>query len=235
MVYLIYGEQYPLVAKRVKKLINSILTEGIDDFNFFRMNAKEITVQDIAYECSLLPFGDKKVVRVDNPYFLSTSKERNAIEKDQDYKELEKYIENPNDMCDLIFVLESKNVNKKNAIYKLIEKKGEVIYQEGLSLDTLKQTGRIFFSKKGSNISQEALDLMISRTGDDVSLFIQEAEKLVLYSDDITVQDIEMMVPVPLEQNAFNICEFLITNQTNKAIKTYRDLLVLKEIGRAYV
>ena len=229
MIYLVYGEQFPLVSKRVKKMITSILPDGIDEFNYVRFNAKEVSVQDIAYECSLIPFGDRKVVRVDNPYFLGSIKERVSIEKDQEYKELVKYIENPNEMVDVIFVLESKTLNKKNEIYKLIEKHGKVIFEEGLSIDTLSQTGRIYFQRKGVEISEEALKLLLERTGDNVSLFIQEADKLSLYKKTIGVDEVHEMVPIPLEQNAFIICDSLITNQINKAIKTYRDLLILKE------
>ena len=229
MIYLVYGEQFPLVSKRVKKLITSILPDGIDEFNYVRFNAKEETVQEIPYECSLLPFGDRKVIRVDNPYFLGSIKERISIEKDQEYKELVKYIENPNDMVDIIFVLESKSVNQKYEINKLIEKHGKVLFEEGLSLDTLSQTGRIYFQRKGVDISEEALKLLLERTGDNVSQFIQEADKLALYKKTIGVDDVHEMVPIPLEQNAFIICDSLITNQINKAIKTYRDLLILKE------
>ncbi len=229
MIYLVYGEQFPLVSKRVKKLIASILPDGIDEFNYVRFNAKEVTVQEIAYECSLLPFGDRKVIRVDNPYFLGSIKERISIEKDQEYKELVKYIENPNDMVDIIFVLESKSVNKKNEIYKLIENHGKVLFEEGLSLDTLSQTGKIYFQRRGVDIKEEALKLLLERTGDNVSLFIQEADKLALYKKTIGVDEVHEMVPIPLEQNAFIICDSLITNQINKAIKTYRDLLILKE------
>ena len=73
MIYLVYGEQFPLINKRVKKLISSILVNGAEEFNFVRFNAREVNVQDIAYECSLLPFADRKVVRVDNPYFLNNT------------------------------------------------------------------------------------------------------------------------------------------------------------------
>ncbi len=229
MIYLVYGEQFPLVSKRVKKIINSILVDGIDEFNYVRFNAKEMTVQNLVYECSLLPFGDHKVVRVDNPYFLGSIKEKISIEKDQNYSVLENYINQPNEYVDVIFVLESKTVNKKNDIYKLIEKKGKIFFEEGLSLDTLNQTAKIYFQKKGVDISDEAINLLLERTGDNVSLFIQEADKLSLYGKEISVDDVHIMVPVPLEQNAFNICEFLIANQINKAIKVYRDLLVLKE------
>ena len=229
MVYLVYGEQFPLVSKRVKKLINSILKDGIDEFNYIRINAKETLVQDIAYECSLVPFMGNKVIRIDNPYFLDSSKERVSIEKEQDYQELIKYINNPNELVDVIFVLENKNVNKKNEIYKLIEKKGKVIFEEGLSLDTLSQTGRIYFLKKGVDIKEEALNLLLERTGDNVSLFIQEAEKLSLYSKEINVDDVKALVPIPLEQNAFSICDNLISGQTTSALKIYRDMLTLKE------
>ena len=132
-------------------------------------------------------------------------------------------------MVDVIFVLESKSVNKKNEIYKLIEKHGKIIFEEGLSLDTLSQTGKIYFQRKGVNISDEALRLLLERTGDNVSMFIQEADKLALYKKEIDVNEVHEMVPIPLEQNAFVICDALISNQINKAIKTYRDLLVLKE------
>ena len=229
MVYLVYGEQFPLVSKRVKKLINSILKDGIDEFNYIRINAKETLVQDIAYECSLVPFMGNKVIRIDNPYFLDSSKERVSIEKEQDYQELIKYINNPNELVDVIFVLENKNVNKKNEIYKLIEKKGKVIFEEGLSLDTLSQTGRIYFLKKGVDIKEEALNLLLERTGDNVSLFIQEAEKLSLYSKEINVDDVKALVPIPLEQNAFSICDNLISGQTTSALKIYRYMLTLKE------
>ncbi len=229
MIYLVYGDQFPLVSKRVKRLINSILVDGIDDFNYVRFNARETSIQDIAYECSLIPFGDHKVIRIDSPYFLGSIKEKISLEKDQKYSEFVSYMNHPNEFVDVIFVYESKSINKKNEIYKLIEKKGKIYFEEGLSLDTLNQTGKIYFQKKGVNISDDALALLLERTGDDLSKFIQEADKLALYGKEINIDDVFMMVSVPLEQNALTICDSLITNQINKAIKTYRDLITLKE------
>ena len=37
------------------------------------------------------------------------------------------------------------------------------------------------------------------------------------------------MVPIPLEQNAFNICEYLISNKLSDSIKVFRDLDSLVE------
>ena len=85
MIYLVYGDQYPLLSKRVKRMVKSILQDEIDEFSYVRINAKETLVQDIIYECSLLPFLGKKVVRIDDPYFLTSLKEKVSIEKEQDY------------------------------------------------------------------------------------------------------------------------------------------------------
>ena len=140
MVYLVYGDQYPVVNKRVKRLIKSLLNdEEMDDFNYLRLNAREDLVQDIAFECSLVPFCESKVIRVDNPYFLGSIKEKVSIEKNQDYKALEDYLNNQTEGVNLVFVLESKTVNKKNEIYELIEKNGKVIYEEGLSSESLQE------------------------------------------------------------------------------------------------
>ena len=92
MIYLVYGDQYPLLSKRVKRMVKSILGDEIDEFSYVRMSSKEVLVQDIVYECSLLPFLGKKVVRIDEPYYLTSNKERVSIEKDQDYDAFKKFI-----------------------------------------------------------------------------------------------------------------------------------------------
>lgn len=230
MIYLVYGEQYPLVKKRAQRIIKSVLNDEIDDFSYVRMNGKEDLVQDIVYECNLIPLGGKKVVRIDEPYFLTSIKEKVSIDKEQDFKTLSDYILNDNseEVC-LLFVCETGSLNKKSEVYKAIEKNGQIIFEEGLSIDSLRLTGVKYFEKKGSHISSEALELLLERVGDDVSKFILEADKLSLYSKDITPDDVFKMVPLPLEQNAFNICENLINNKISHAIKIYRDLITLKE------
>ena len=231
MIYLVYGDQYPLLSKRVKRMVKSILGDEIDEFSYVRINAKETLVQDIIYECSLLPFMGKKVVRIDDPYFLTSVKEKVSIEKDQDYDSFKKFIlaTSEEDIVDVIVVLETSQVNKKSDLYKAIEKNGKIVFEEGLDINALHQTGIQYFQRKGTIITSEALNLLLERVGDNVSLFIQEADKLCLYSKSITEDDVHKMVAVPLEQNAFNICENLINNKLAEALKVYRDLLTLKE------
>ncbi len=231
MVYLIYGEQYPIILKRTKKIVKSILNDEIDDFSYVKLNAKEVLSQDIVKECSLLPFGGNKVVQIDNPYFLSNEREKVSIDKEQDYSSLVNYILNDQEdnIVTLIFVLERASVNKRSEVYKAIEKKGKIIFEEKLDASNLRLTGKKFFEKKGATITDAALDMLISRVGDDLSLFINETDKLSLYTKNVTEKDVSLLVPLPLEDNAFTIVDSLLNNKISVALKTYRDLISLKE------
>ncbi len=231
MVYLIYGEQYPIILKRTKKLVKSILNDEIDDFSYVKLNAKETLAQDILKECNLLPFGGNKVVQIDNPYFLSNERDKASIDKEQEFDGLVDYILNDKEdnVVTLIFVLEKATVNKRNEIYKAIEKNGKIIFEEKLDASNLRLTGKKFFEKKGATITDGALDMLISRVGDDLSLFINETDKLSLYTKNVTEKDVSLLVPVPLEDNAFTIVDSLLNDKISIALKTYRDLISLKE------
>ena len=72
MIYVIYGEQYPLLKKRMKKLVKSLLDDSIDEMNFARYSLRTDLIQDIVKELDYLALGyDKKVkliVAVEDSY-----------------------------------------------------------------------------------------------------------------------------------------------------------------------
>lgn len=231
MIYLIYGHQLPVIKKALKNLVKQCLNgEEINEFNYIRISSRLELVQDIVFDCMSLPmFCSRKVVVVSEPYYLSTEKEKNSLDKDQDYNKLIGYINNPSEHTDLIFFLESKNVDTKSNIYKAICKSGKVMAQEVLTEQMLKNMGMAIFTKKNVTISQEALEELVNKCGDDVSKFTNEANKLSLYKNDLTLDDVKLLVCDRLEDNAFNIVEALICNKINKALKVYYDLRINKE------
>ena len=89
--------------------------------------------------------------------------------------------------------------------------------------------GMGIFVRKGATITQDALDELVVRCGDDVSKFTSEATKLSLYKNEINIDDVRLMVSARLEDNAFNMCEALIQGKISKALKIYYDLRINKE------
>ena len=231
MIYLIYGHQLPVIKKTLKNLVKQCLNgEEINDFNYLRVSSRLELVQDIVFECMSSPlFCEKKVVVVSEPYYLSLDKEKTSLEKDQDYDKLINYISHPRENTDLIFFLEAKSVDTKSNVYKALSKYGKIMPQEVLTEQMLKNMGMSLFTKRNVSITQEALEELVNKCGDDVAKFTNETNKLCLYKDNLGIDDVKLLVADRLEDNAFNIVEALINNKINNALKIYYDLRINKE------
>ena len=87
MVYLIYGEQYPTIKKKLKLLKKQILGEYVDEFSYVSLSGRTSPVQDIVFEATKPSlFSPSKMIVVTEPYFLTTAREKVDIEKHQDYE-----------------------------------------------------------------------------------------------------------------------------------------------------
>lgn len=230
MVYLIYGEQYPTIKKKLRQLKNKILGEYVDEFSYVSLSCKSTTVQDIVFEANKPSlFSPSKMIVASEPYFLTTAKEKVDIEKHQDYEVLKRYLENPSEECDLVFVLEGSNISTRNEIYKLIAKHGHIEFVEQMNQTQFASVAGQYFVKANVKIDQNALDELVFRCGLDLSKFLMEANKLCLYTNHIKLDDVVSMVSLKPEQNAFAIAENLMKGNYKDALKIYYDLRILKE------
>lgn len=227
MIYLIYGTQVASIKTREGKIVNSILSTK-DDFNYIKIDSTLITVQEIVDECSYIPLGyDKKVVSVSNCYFLNKPKEKNKIEKEQDYKKFIKYLNNPNPSCDLILSIETHSIDTNSEIYKIINSSGKIFkINEPTKEEYSLYITRYFNEKLGVKISKEAVKELAERTGGDLTNFQNNAKKLALYSSNITFDDVCLMVSRPLEENSYLIFNHLMNKRNDLALKVYKDLRV---------
>ena len=218
MNYILFGEQYPMIRKRLNKILKERLEE-VDDFNVTKIDFEESSVDEIIYEASSLPLGyDKKAIVVDNATFLT---------KDADPKQeaaildmLQKSINEIN----IIFILRSEKINKAGEIYNFIESNGQVFEFLNLTKDEWPSYVRKYFQQKNVEITSEAAEELASRVDGDLMRFINEADKLCLYKNLISIADVCTMVAKPLEDNAFEISNALLKGDNNKAISVYRDL-----------
>ncbi len=230
MVYLIYGEQYPTIRKKVNQLKKQLLGDYIDEFSYVSLSCKTTSVQDIVYEATKPSlFSQNKLIVASEPYFLSTSREKNDIEKNQDYDVLKSFLSNPSDCTTLVFIFEGSNINKKSDIYRLIEKNGKIEEVEQLSQSQFASVAGQYFIKANVKVDNNALEELIFRCGVDLSKFLMEANKLCLYSKHITIDDVDALVSLKPEQNAFAIAENLMKGNYKNALKIYYDLRMLKE------
>ena len=234
MNYLIFGTQ----DSEVKRMANKVAKESLpeqDEMNFLRTDAGEMLVQEIVDEANLVPLGyDHKVIIVENCYFLQKPKPSGiSIDKDQDYKEFIKYLKSPNPDCDIIMTVSSGSLDVKGEIYKIIEEAGRI---KEIKEPTVKEWGmyvksyiaKIIEKNPQFRMDSDAVQELADRTAGDIPLLRNSVTKLFLYTEHVRYEDVLLMVARPLEDRSFQIFNFLLSKENNKAIGVYRDLLTAK-------
>ena len=226
MNYILYGELYPMIRKHLNKILKERLGD-VDDFNVTKIDLEESSLDEVAYEASSLPLGyDKKAVVVDNCAFLTKD-----VEKADEDKVLEMLKHSTNDI-DIIFILRSEKIDNKGKIFNFIKENGQVLEFLNISKEEWPLYIRKFFKNKNVEITSEAINELSNRVDGDLTRFINEAEKLCLYKNSITIADVTLMVAKPLEDDAFQMSNALFRGENGVAISIYRDL---KLLGQKFV
>ena len=218
MNYILCGELYPIIRKHLNKILKDRLGEP-DNFNVVKLDFEESPVEEIIYEASSLPLGyEKKAVVVDNASFLTKEADPKVV------SQILELLEKSTNDIDLIFILRNDKINKSSEIFNYVEHNGQVLEVVNISKNEWPIYIRRYFKNKNIEITSEAINELSERVNGDLTLFLNEAEKLCLYKNSITLADVNLMVAKPLENDAFEISNALFRGDNNAAIASYRDL-----------
>lgn len=221
MIYIIYGEQYPMIRNNLAKILKDCLKEP-DDFNTIKIDFDESCIEEVIQEASLLPLGyDKKAVVVDNAAFLTKEG------KEDDKKKLLECIKDTPDEINLIFILRSEKIDKSSPIVQFVQENGRILELLNPKKEEWPVYVRKYFAKRNIEIEAAAVNELITRVDGDLNRFINEADKLCLYKEKITLSDVLLMVAKPLEDDAFQMSNALFRGDNSLALSIYRDLKLL--------
>lgn len=227
MLYIVSGTQSAMVKKRVSKIVQERLPEQ-DEMNFARFDMRNSLIQDVIQECNMMPLGyDHKLIVAEDAEFLRKTTKKARGEDKNDLSAFAKYIKNDNEDCDLILTLIGDDIDEKAEVYKLIKDKGMTIKLQ--DLDKRDWDGYIFryFNESlQTKIDRDAISELAIRVKGDLNVFVNEAEKLALFNDHVTYEDVCNLVNRPLEENAFELFNLLMANKNGQALKLFNDLKV---------
>lgn len=228
MLYLVYGDQSAMIKNRLKKIAKERL-DFIDEVNFVKYDVREHSILEIIDEANQIPLGyDRKMIILENCDFLSTQKGKGKNENYQDgLSELFRYLTKPNESTDLVFALLDSKIDEKNDIVKLIKEKGktyQLISIEKKDWDSY--IYKYFNESLNTKIDRDAISELAIRVQGDLELFTNEAQKLSLYTNRVTYEDVCLLVSKPLEENVFEIFNLLLKRKNGEAVALFRDLRV---------
>lgn len=230
-VYLVQGNERYFIERIRETLFDSTLEEESKDLNFVSFDMEIDTISDALHEASSLPFfGDRKLVFIENPYFLTGQRVTNA--PDHQLEELEAYLKEPAEFTVLVLFAPYEKLDRRKRLTKLVEKEVQMINVAEAKEHDASRYIKESIKEKGYKISDEGFQLFIERTDGKLSSMMHELDKLFLYnieSKNITKKSIDQLVPKSFEQNVFELNTRVLDNQVDASIELYQDLLTQKE------
>lgn len=231
-IYLVHGTENYLIDQAKKAFIN-IVDINNREFNLAIYDLQNSSLDSIIEECeSISFFGDKKVVLIENSYIFTSQKVKGNSILEQNIAVLEKYIQNPNPDTVLVFFVPFEELDNRKKIVKQIKQVATLV-----DVNPLKQQEIILFVQhylKLSNyqMDRNILEFFLKRVNYKLTACMNELEKLFLAADDtkkITKQLIIDLVAPTLEDNIFNLTEYVLKKDTKKVLEIYHDLVLQKE------
>lgn len=205
--------------------------------------AEEQTMNFASYDMDTVPlavalddamaapfFGERRVVCIDNPQFLTGETKKQKVEHDID--SLQKYLESPMPSTVLVFFAPYDKLDARKKVTKQLKKVATMVEINQFSERDVRQFVTDQLKQDGYTMEPAALNDLIQRTDADLTLIMSELPKLELYTlpeKTITQAAISGLVTQTLTQNVFDLVNRVLAKNTAGAVTLYRELLQAKE------
>ena len=208
----------------LKKDILKKIGYDTSDLNYSYFDMKEASYAEVELDLVSLPFfADEKIVILDHLLDLTTAKKRNLT--DEDLKQFENYLENPSESTRLVIFAEGK-LDSKRRLVKLLKRDAQIIEATTPKEQDLKR----YFSGQAQELSLQfvgdSLDQLLLKSGYDFGELQKNLALLQAYKEDgqITLEDIEEVVPKTLQDNIFDLTQMILKRQIDQARNLVKDL-----------
>lgn len=221
-VYLLYGDEDFLVKTYVDKIISAAVPESARDMNFTKFD-KLPKADELSDITDNLPFfSEYKCVLIQNPDPAGLD-----ISETKKYFELLKNISETTVLIaaqrDPEFTLKGLK-EKPKKFFDALEKAGVSCELSRLPQPKLADMTIKKFAGAGFEISYQNACYLASECGGGLTLLQIEIEKLCAFKSqstnkEITIDDIEALVPKRLETNIYNLSKELFAGRTGNAMR----------------
>ena len=218
-VYLLYGEEAYLRRQYCENLRKALVSEG-DTMNYSVYAGKDIHVNEVIDCAGTMPFfAECRVILIENSGWLKNGNDQIVA-----------LIKNLPETTYIIFAEEE--IDKRSKLYKAIIANGYAALCEMQDEATLKKGVLGLLKKEKKQITADALDLLLDKTGTNMENIRREVEKLICYKyyeEGITEADVEALCVVQIQNQIFDMVEAVAQKEQKRALELYYNLLALKE------
>lgn len=215
--YLIYGTNKGLITEETKKIIQSL-----KEADMIKYDMANTLIEDVVEDASTVNlFHPKKVIILEDCYFLGGNKTIEHLEK------MEQYIEHYNSDSYLIFICNAEKIDTRKKINKLLSKHKVI---EANKVDKAFLEKYVMNNLKEDGYKMENLFFFLERVGSNLNNIDNELEKLKMYTlatKKITKEDITKTTTKVLEEEIFSLTDAIILKDTKKSLELLDSFLNL--------
>ncbi|GAA3019069.1 DNA polymerase III subunit delta [Tetragenococcus solitarius] len=229
-IYLVLGTE-EFLQKQVRQAFTDSLQLDVDDLNFAEFDMEEDSLDAILDEAESMPFfGDYRMIFVENPVILTAEKKSNAPEHNID--RFLTYLKEPVDTTILVFFAGYEKLDERKKITKQLKKNAEVIDVAPMDESQVRRFLQQTLDNDKMNMERNAFELFVRLTNANLTKAMRELKKLQLFAAQtkhITKKNVEDLVPKSLEDNVFELTNYVLQGKTTEALQLYEDLHIQGE------
>jgi DNA polymerase III subunit delta len=228
-MYLLYGVESFFIDETLNMIIDHAVEESDLEFNVSTYDLEESYIEEALEDATTLPFfGERKVVVVKQPLFLTAQKAK----MEQNIKALEAYIESPSPFTIFVFIALYEKLDERKKITKLLKKHATVVESQSFTGDRAKEWVQQRIASNGSRMNDDATELLIELVGMNVMILANEVDKLMTFVGEggiVTKEVVQNLVPKSVEQNVFMLVERVLVRDIPQALAIMYELLHKQE------
>lgn len=217
-VYLFFGEEDYMKRMYRDKMKQAVLPDG-DEMNYSCFEGKGTDPVQLREIADTLPFfSDYRLVLVENSgWFKSAS-------------DLADYLPQMPDTTILVFV--EKELDKRNRLYKYVNKNGLAVEMSALTGKEMKTWLALRLKENNRKMREGTAQYFLEQVDNSMINVLNELEKLAAYTEgreEITVADIDAVCSVQVTGRIFQMMDAVAVGDQAQTLLLYHDLLTLRE------
>lgn len=218
-VYLLCGSEKYLIAQYRQKLMEALVSPD-DTMNLGIYRGANIDADSLGVFAATMPFfAERRVLLIEDSGFFKKGNDAVA------------------DMLGAlpdttVVVFSDTDIDKRNRLYKLVEKQGTVARFDTPDERTLLVWLKSLFTKEKLQVEDAAVYRLIESVGMDMNHLVNEVEKLKGYCIEkgvVSLADVEKLSVNQIEGKIFDMMDALSRRDKKSVMALYNDLMQLRE------
>ena len=224
-VITVYGTEYFLQQEFVHTVLKQFGDEETLDLT--RIDLEEQSIDAVLDEAEMFSFfAENRIIIADNATFLAAQTKQKLTEAQQ--ARLIDYLNNPNEMSVILFLVSLEQLDKRKKITKLFQQQTHFVEVTTMTNQATTQYVQSYLENSGIEITRDALYELLVRVNYQLTSAMNEVSKLQNYNGKVTLEVIKSLVPRTLESDVFELTKAVLHRQVDRAVGVYRDLILLK-------